>query len=331
MRTQKSVILDDADRQHLFSEDPYFSFRRQRSILCLPLIRQATLVGLLYLENALASRVFTPDRARLLELLASQAAISLENARLYADLREREARYREAQNELSHANRIATMGELTASIAHEVNQPIAANITNAETAIRWLNRQPPDVERARQVIGRVIADGKRAADIIGGIRALVKKAPAQKVSLELNEAILEVIELTRAKLSEQGIVLRTELAPGLPLIRGDRVQLQQVVMNLIMNAVEAMSEMDDGGRNLLICTGTEAVDVTVAVRDSGPGLSEGIFDKVFEPFHTTKPAGLGMGLSISRSIVQDHGGRLWASANIPKGASMQFTLPIPAD
>jgi predicted ATPase/signal transduction histidine kinase len=328
MRTQECVILDDAARPNLFSEDPYFGLRRQRSILCLPLVRQGALVGLLYLENALASHVFTPDRARLLELLGSQAAISLENTRLYSDLRDREARYREAQNELSHANRIATMGELTASIAHEVNQPIAAGITNAETALRWLSREPPDVERARHVIGRAVSDVRRAADIVGGIRALVKKAPAQKGSLELNEAILEVIELMRVKLSDNGVVLQTELAQGLPLVQGDRVQLQQVTMNLIMNAVEAMSEMRDGRRELLVSTRMEAGDVTVAIRDSGPGFSGGAFDKVFEAFHTTKSTGLGMGLSICRSIVEDHGGRLWASANIPKGAALQFTLPI---
>jgi predicted ATPase/signal transduction histidine kinase len=326
MRTQESVILDDAAQPNLFSEDPYFSVRRQRSILCLPLIRQATLVGLLYLENALASHVFTPDHARLLELLASQAAISLENTRLYAEIRDREARYREVQNELSHANRIATMGELTASIAHEVNQPIAASITNAETAVRWLDRQPPDVKRAKQLIGRVVSDARRAADIVGGIRALVKKAPVQKGSLELKEAILEVIELTRVKLTDNGVVLATELTDGLPPVQGDRVQLQQVVMNLIMNAVEAMSEMSDGRRELLIITRMEAGNVTVTVRDSGPGLSDGA--KIFEAFHTTKPTGLGMGLSICRSIVEDHGGQLWASANLPQGATLQFTLPV---
>lgn len=331
MRTKESVILDDATKQNLFSEDPYFGLRRQRSIFCLPLIRQATLVGVLYLENTLASHVFTPDRARLLELLASQAAISLENTRLYSDLMERESRYREAQNELSHAYRIATMGELAASIAHEVNQPIAAGVTNAETAIRWLNREPPDIERARQVISRVIVNGKRAADIIAGIRALVKKAPPKKASLELNEAVLEVIELMRAKLSDQHIMLHTELTRDLPVIRGDRVQIQQVIMNLIMNAIEAMSDFGGVGRELWIYTGMEALGVTVAIRDSGPGLPDDAFDKVFEPFHTTKPAGLGMGLSISRSIIEDHGGRLWASANVPKGASLQFTLPVVAD
>jgi C4-dicarboxylate-specific signal transduction histidine kinase len=248
-----------------------------------------------------------------------------------SEARESERRYREVQNELAHANRIATMGELTASIAHEVNQPIAASITNVETAVRWLDREPPDVERAKQIIGRVASDVRRAADIVGRIRALVDKAPARKDFLGLNEVILEVIELTRAELSDHGVLLQTELTQGLPLVQGDRVQLQQVMMNLIMNAVEAMSEMSNGRRKLLISTRIEAGNVTVTVRDSGPGVSDGAYDKVFEAFHTTKPTGLGMGLSICRSIVEAHGGRLWASANVPKGAALQFTVPAIAN
>ncbi len=243
------------------------------------------------------------------------------------DLSER----KRAEAELAHANRVATMGQLTASIAHEVNQPIAALLTNAETAVRWLARQPPNLEKAKPLIDRIISDGKRAADIVSRIRDFSKKAPLRKDFLELNEAILEVIGLTRAKLSDYSVLLQTELVQGLPLIRGDRVQLQQVIMNLIMNAAEAMSDMSDGRRELLISTRIEAGDVIVAVRDSGPGLSDNAFDKVFEAFYTTKSTGLGMGLSICRSIIEDHGGRLWASANVPKGAALQFTVPAPAD
>ena len=360
MRTRESVILDDAAKQNLFSEDPYFALRRQRSILCLPLIRQGALVGLLYLENALASHVFTPDRARLLELVGSQAAISLENTRLYGDLQEREAKVRRlvdsniigifiynldrhileandaflgivgysrddvisgrlslagltppewagaderrlaelastgtwkpsekeffrkdgsrvpvllgsatfselqrqgiafvvdlterkrAEAELAHANRVATMGQLAASIAHEVNQPLAALLTNAETAARWLDRQPPNLEKARPLIDRIIGDGKRAADIVSRIRDFSKKAPARKGELEINEAVLEIMRLTRAAMSEHGVSVTMQLSEGLPRILGDRVQLQQVILNLIMNAIEAMSEVSEDRAN----------------------------------------------------------------------------------
>jgi PAS domain S-box-containing protein len=240
------------------------------------------------------------------------------------DLTER----KRAEAELAHANRVTTMGQLTASIAHEVNQPIAALLMNAETAVRWLARQPPNLEKAKPLIDRIIGDGNRVADIVSRIRDFSKKAPLRKDFLELNGTILEVIGLTRAKLLEHGVLLHTELAQGLPLIQGDRVQLQQVMMNLIMNAVEAMSEMNDGRRELLISTRMEAGDVTVAVRDSGPGLSDDAFDKVFEAFHTTKPTGMGMGLSICRSIVESHGGRLWATPNEPHGAVFCMMLPI---
>jgi PAS domain S-box-containing protein len=440
MRTQESVILDDATRPNLFSDDPYFGLRRQRSILCLPLIRQGALVGLLYLENALASHVFTPDRARLLELLGSQAAISLENTRLYSDLQEREAKVRRlvdsniigicifdldrriveandaflaivgydrddvisgrlnftaltplewagaeerllaelvstgtwkpsekdffrkdgsrvpvlfggaifgelrqqgvafvvdlserkrAEAELAHANRIATMGQLSASIAHEVNQPIAALLTNAETAVRWLTGRPPNLEKARPLIDRIIGDGKRAADIVSRIRDFSKKAPARKEALEINEAILEIVGLARVPMSDVGVLARMQLAEGLPNIFGDRVQLQQVVLNLVMNAIEAISEVGEGPRELLITTSkAEADGVLVAVSDSGNGLPDADPERVFEAFYTTKSGGLGMGLSICRSIVQAHGGRLWAKPNEPHGAVFCMMLPV---
>jgi PAS domain S-box-containing protein len=453
MRTQESVILDDAAKQNLFSEDLYLGLRRQRSILCLPLIRQGTLVGLLYLENALASHVFTPDRARLLELLAGQAAISLENTRLYGDLKEREAKVRrlvdsniigilildlggqiieansaflgmlgyerqdlvsgrmrwtdltppewsaddtervsmvksmgallpfekeyfhkdgtrvpvlvgvarvdetgnqavafvldlterkraeaalrdaeqrnlDTQLQLAHGNRIATMGQLTASIAHEVNQPIGAILVNAGTALRWLNAQPPQLEKATQSIDRIAADGKRAGDIIGRIRGLVKNAPERKESVEINRVILEVIGLTRSEMSNNGVSVETRMAGDLPVIWGDRVQIQQVLLNLIINAIEAMSEVRDGSRSLLISTGAgESGGVLVAVGDSGPGLPQN-FARIFEAFYTTKASGLGMGLSICRSIVEAHSGRLWATPNEPRGAVFRMMLPI---
>ncbi|MDB5500759.1 MAG: histidine kinase [Tardiphaga sp.] len=440
MRTQESVILDDAAKQNLFSEDPYLSVRRQRSIFCLPLIRQGALVGLLYLENALATHVFTPDRARLLELLGSQAAISLENTRLFGDLQEREAKVRRlvdsniigicifdldrriveandaflaivgysrddvisgrlsftgltppewagaeerlsaelistgtwkpsekdffrkdgsrvpvlfggaifgelrqqgaafvvdlserkrAEAELAHANRVATMGQLSASIAHEVNQPIAALLTNAETAVRWLAGQPPNLDKARPLIDRIIGDGRRAADIVSRIRDFSKKTPARKEELEINEAILEIVGLARVPMSDRGVLARMQLAEGLPNIFGDRVQLQQVVLNLVMNAIEAIGEAGEGPRELLISTSkAEADGVLVAVSDSGNGLPDANPERVFEAFYTTKSGGLGMGLSICRSIVEAHGGRLWAKPNQPYGAVFCMMLPI---
>jgi GAF domain-containing protein len=200
IRTHESVILDDASRPNLFSEDEYLRGRQSKSILCLPLIKQGRLTGLLYLENTLTSHAFTPDRIAVLDLLAAQAAISLENTRLYSNLQEREAKYREAQMALAHANRVTTMGQLTASIAHEVNQPVAATVTHAHAALRWLGRHPPDLGEATQALDAIIRDGNRATDVIGRIRALSKNAPPRHDPLDINEAILEVIEVTRSEL-----------------------------------------------------------------------------------------------------------------------------------
>jgi C4-dicarboxylate-specific signal transduction histidine kinase len=238
---------------------------------------------------------------------------------------------RTVQAELAHVSRVTTLGQLTASIAHEVNQPIGAALINAQTALRWLSRQPPDAGRATQAIDRVVNDCQRAADIVSRTRDLVKKSPPRKDILEINEAILEVIELTRGEMSQSGVRLQTQLAESLPAIPGDRVQLQQVILNLVMNAVEAMSEMSEGKLELLINTQTGERCVLVAVRESGPGLSEVDLERVFEAFYTTKSSGLGIGLSICRSIAEAHGGRLWATANVPKGAAFQFALPINSD
>jgi PAS domain S-box-containing protein len=244
-----------------------------------------------------------------------------------AEIRESERRYREVEVELAHANRVATMGQLSASIAHEVNQPIAAAITNAHAALRWLGARPPDLEEVRQALGRIVNNAARAGDVIGRIRDLVRKAPPRKDGLEINEAIREVIALTRSEVVKNGVSVQTQLAQGLPLIQGDRVQLQQVILNLIINAVEAMSATGEGSRELLISTGkAESDGVLVAVRDSGPGLAPASFERLFEAFYTTKPGGLGMGLSICRSIIEAHRGRLWATANVPQGAVFQFTL-----
>jgi len=472
VRTQENVILDDASAQNPFSADIYIRRHRARSILCLPLINQGKLIGQLYLENNLTPNAFTARRIAVLKLVASQAAISLENIRLYRDLEEREAKIQrlvdanimgiyiwnlqgeileaneaflrilgysredlvsgdmrwtdltppewrdrdaqaqteleatgtiqpfekeyfrkdgsrvpvllgcatfegsgnegaafvfdlskqkrfeeegkraeealqKAQAELAHVTRVTTLGELTAAIAHEINQPLGAVVNNASACLRWLAAQ--NLEEARQSASLVIANGHRAAEIIDRIRALAKKAPPQKDRLDLNETISEVIAMAGGEVRRSRISLQSQLAYDLPLILGDRIQLQQVILNLLINAIEAMCGMSEGPRELLVSSQkvTETPDqseedvlayqdsaegrcthVLIAVRDSGPGLDPKVLDHLFDAFYTTKPKGMGMGLAISRSIIEAHGGRLWAKANASRGAIFQFALPI---
>ena len=570
LRTRESVTLDDAAAQSPFTADPYIRQRQVRSVLCLPLINQAKLIGVVYLENNLAPRVFAPSRIPVLKLLASQAAISLENARLYRDLAEREAKIRrlvdaniigifiwdikghvleandaflrmvgyerqelmlgrvrwrdmtpaewqdrgalaiqdlamtgtalpyekeylrkdgsrvpvllgvanfdesadqgvafvldlterkraeaalreseeqwkavfennpimyfmvgetgtilsvnpfgaeqlgykaneligrpvqsvfheadreavrrnaatcfeqlgqalswelrkirkngeviwvretaratsinnrpvllivceditegkrtadtlrEVQTELAHANRVAALGQLTASIAHEVNQPLSSAHNNAGAALNFLDSRPPNLGELREALCCVVNDTDRAGDVIKRIRALVKKAPPRTERLDMNEAIRDVIVITRGEAAKNRISVEVQLEEPSPQIRGDRVQLQQVILNLIINAIEAMSGMD-APRELLIKTArSEADGVLVVVQDTGPGVAPETLSRAFEAFYTTKPEGLGIGLSICRSIVEAHGGRLWANPNVPRGAIFQFTLP----
>ena len=228
---------------------------------------------------------------------------------------------------LAHANRVSMMGHLAASIAHEVNQPVAAVVTNAHAALRWLDAQPPDLGEARQALGDIMKDGNRANDVIGRIRGLINKVPPRHDPLDINQAIVDATTLTRSELLRHRIALHIQLAHELPVVQGDRIQLQQVLLNLIINAVEAMSAVNEAPRELLISSASNAADsVLVAVRDSGPGLTPESFDCLFQPFHTTKADGMGMGLSICRSIIEAHGGRVWATANVPRGAVFQFTL-----
>jgi PAS domain S-box-containing protein len=450
LRTRESVILDDAAAEPPFGADPYVRQCQARSILCLPLMGQAKLIGALYLENNLTTRVFATSRIAVLKLLASQAAIALENARLYRDLAEREAKIRrlvdaniigifisrrggdiveandaflkmvgydrgdlaagrvrwtdltapqwldstagaleeidkmgatqayekeylrkdgsrvpvligtaafnearneavtfvldlterkraeaaarEVQLELAHANRVATMGQLTASIAHEVKQPIGAAVASAQAALRFLGRRSPELGKVRQTLETIVETGHRAAHVVDRIHALIKKAPTRNERLEINEAILEVIELIRGEAVRNGTSVQTDLAEDLPLIEGDRVQLQQVILNLAINAVEAMSVSSDCARDLLIRTRKlDSGGVFVAIRDSGPGLAPATLDHLFDPFYTTKPGGLGLGLSICHSIIDAHGGRLSAHGNEPRGATFEFTLPAHRD
>jgi PAS domain S-box-containing protein len=276
--------------------------------------------------QAFEKEYFRKDGSRMLAMVGVARIEETNQAVSFViDLTER----KQAEAELAHANRVATMGQLTASIAHEINQPIAALLTNAGTAMRWLDRQPPNLETARTMIDCIVADGRRTADIVSRIRDFSKKAPIRMQQLEVNEAILDVVGLTRVAMSEHGVSAKTQLAAGLPLILVDRVQLQQVILNLIMNAIEAMSEVGDGPRELSISTSKAGLDgVLIAVSDTGPGLSRTNPERIFEAFYTTKSEGLGMGLSICRSIIEAHGGRLWAAPNKPNGALFSLTLPI---
>jgi PAS domain S-box-containing protein len=447
LRTQESVLLHDASGENPFSADDYIREHHARSVLCLPILKQTRLLGMLYLENRLTLSAFTPDRMAILKLLASGAAISLENARLYRDLAQREARIRRLvdaniigictwdlqgriletnaafltmvgygredfvsrrlrwtdltppewleldpqeivrklkttgglqpferelyrkdgsrvpvligmaaleepgnegvafvldlterkratdalrglQTELAHANRLATMGQLTASIAHEVNQPIGAARNNAHAALRFLAADPPDLAEVKEALECVVKDTFRAGDIIGGIRDQVKKMPPRKESVDLNSAVEEVIALVRGELSKHRVLVRIQLADVLLRVDGDRVQLQQVMLNLILNAIEAMSSVDDAERKLVINTEYSPTDGTlVGVCDSGPGVPAEDRERIFESFYTTKASGVGIGLSICRSIIVAHGGRLWADPLQPRGAAFRFTLP----
>ena len=233
---------------------------------------------------------------------------------------------REVQTELAHANRVAALGQLTASIAHEINQPIAGALSSGQAALHWLDK--PNVEAARRSIERVIRDASRAGAIISGVRSLVKKVPVRTGGFDMNDAIREVVVITRGEATKHSISVGTQLAEGLPPIQGVRVQLQQVILNLVINAIEAMSGVGEGPRELLVKTAKSGEDsVSVAVQDSGPGLDPANLGRAFEAFYTTKPEGLGIGLSICRSIVEAHRGRLELSANVPHGAIFQFTVP----
>jgi signal transduction histidine kinase len=265
----------------------------------------------------------SPAETRALEMAVHLAGIAIERKLA----REERERLRQAQADLAHMNRVATMGELTASLAHEVNQPIAAALTNANTCLRWLTREHPDLEEAREAAMRIVKDQTRAAEIISRIRLLFKKSTPEWEVVDVNEAIREMIVLLRSEAIRYDITVGMELAADLPLIMGDRVQLQQVLMNLIVNGIDAMKEVD-GARQLAIRSQQDDDGkLIVSVCDTGVGLPPQQADQIFNAFFTTKPHGTGMGLRISRSIIESHGGRLWAADNSPRGASFCFSLP----
>jgi C4-dicarboxylate-specific signal transduction histidine kinase len=273
-----------------------------------------------------------------LAIASITSLLMLQRRRFEAVLRESEQRHRadqaeqalrEAQVELAHVTRVTTLGEMTASIAHEINQPLAGVVTNGQAGLRWLGQDPPRLDEVRSALERIVRDGKRASEMIGRIRATAKKADPQKHAIDINDVINEGVVLVRSEVQSRGVSLRTECAPALPRVLGDRVQLQQVIINLMMNGVEAMERITDRPREILIRSRRQEADgVLVQVRDSGGGIDAANVERLFKAFYSTKPSGMGMGLSICRSIITAHGGRLWASPNEDHGATFQFTLPI---
>jgi C4-dicarboxylate-specific signal transduction histidine kinase len=291
-----------------------------RTHLLVPMMKGHELIGALTISRRRIEH-FAEKEIELVADFAAEASIALEIIR-------RERQLREVQAELAHANRVATLGQVTASITHELKQPMAAARTCAGAALWWLNKTPPDLTETRDALARVVEATDRVNAIVDRIGALMRKTPPRKEAFDLNEGILEVIALTHSEAIERHVTVRTRLAPGLPTVRGDRVQLQQVVLNLIVNAIQAMSGVTEDRRALLISSETIESDVHVSVRDAGPGLRRESLQRLFEPFYTTKAGGMGMGLSICRSIVQAHGGRLWATAHASQGALFQFTIPV---
>ncbi|HZW80517.1 MAG TPA: sensor histidine kinase [Candidatus Deferrimicrobiaceae bacterium] len=255
-------------------------------------------------------------------------AVLIEIKRRVEDSRNRtEEALRQANWDLARISRVTSMGELTASLAHEINQPIAAAVTDANTCLRWLTHDPPDLEEAREAASRTIKDATRAAEIIGRVRHLFKKGAPRRDLVDVNEITQEIVALLRSEADRYSISIRTELAADLPQVMGDRVQLQQVLMNLMMNSIDAMMNVD-GARELTINSQVDSEQLVVSVSDTGVGLSPHQADQIFNAFFTTKPRGTGMGLRISRSIMESHSGRLWSVPNSPRGASFRLTLPI---
>ena len=318
-------IADLAAHQAYLRRDPLFvalvELAGVRTYLAVPLVKDDKLIGALGI-NREQVQPFTDRQIDLVTDFAAQATIALEST-------SRERQYREAQMALAHANRIATIGQLAASIAHELKQPLAAVVIDGGGALRWLARQPPGIDKARSSVERMIKQADRATHIIDGLRDLTKQNAPRAEVVDLNEAIAEVIALTYSEAVKTGVTVSTRLAPQLPRVQGDRVQLQQVMLNLIVNAIQAMSGILEGVRELQISIDAVPSEggVRVGVRDTGPGLSPESLSRLFEPFYTTKPDGMGMGLPICRSIIDAHGGRLWATGCEPRGVLFQFTIP----
>jgi PAS domain S-box-containing protein len=449
LQTRERVLLDDASSRQGQSEDEYIRHNGPKSVLCLPILKKTEIIGALYLENNLTSHAFTSDLAAVIDILASQAVTSLENATLHADLelqvgmlqhlpvsawtlkpdgtpdfvnqvwlefsgqtleyvrshpaawmtavhpedremaakifwegvnsgqdfaietrslRAQDGTYRwhlqqavvlrdsegkvlkfvgtttdiddqkrtgealrQAQAELAHVTRLATMGELAASIAHEVNQPLGSVINNANACLNLLANDSPQLDEVRNALAEIIQGADRASAVISRARQMVRKAPSERTVLKINDVVADVLSLTRHDATARRVTIRIELSEDLPPVEGDRVQLQQVLLNLVVNGMDAMGATEDSKRILIIWGRHETRDgesrCLLGVQDGGTGLKHDEMDRLFEAFYTTKPGGMGMGLAISRSIIEAHGGRLWAEANQELGATFLFSLP----
>lgn len=318
---QKPHLTNNVQTDERVSDKEWARREGMISFAGYPLLVEGRTVGVIAM---FARQPLEQDAIEALESVAPVIAQGIERKRTEADLRE-------MQTELAHLNRVMTVGELAASIAHEINQPLAAIVWNANAALRWLALNPPNLAKAHDSAELIIRDGDRAGQVIARIRALLKKTPPSKTLLDVNEFINEVVALTQSEIVQHSIHLRVVLANDLPKVPGDRIQLQQVLLNLIVNAVEAMLTINDRERALLITSGGfNDNSVRIAVSDNGPGIDPQTVQHVFDAFSTTKPEGMGMGLAISRSIIDAHGGRLWTEANEQHGATFQFTLPIAA-
>jgi predicted ATPase/signal transduction histidine kinase len=345
-RTQESVILDDASTSARFSHDDYVRATHPRSVLGLSLVKSRELIGVLYLENNLAPAAFRQERLGVLELLASQAAISLKNAQLFADLQSENSERKRAEEELRQssaelsrlqeemrlASRAVMMGELTASLAHELSQPQAAIQSNAQAARRLLAAKKPDLGEVRAAIEDIIQDNSRAIETIRGLRKLFQKDRVTMTAVDLHQLVNDVAHMVKGDALRRNIALRLQLPTSLPTVFGSRTQLVQALINLVLNAFDAIGEGEEGLREVAIQAGTHAAaTVYIAVRDTGQGIRPELMSRLFETFFTTKPDGMGMGLAITRSIIESHGGSLWASNNPDRGATLQFELPAQAD
>jgi signal transduction histidine kinase len=292
-----------------------------RTALFVPMVKDENVIGVLMVGRRYV-QPFTGKQIELVADFAAQAAIALQITR-------REREYRQVQNELAHANRVATMGQLTASIAHELKQPLSAVVTDGYAGLGWLKRQPPEIERVKQSVEQMVEHVNRASVIIDRIHSLVKNHAPRMEKLDINGAIRELVVLIQSEILKNSVTTRMELADSLPHIQGDRVQLQQVILNLMINSIQAMCDLAERERELHVTTELITSEgIRVGVRDSGPGFSAENLQRLFEPFYTTKPNGMGMGLSICQSIIEDHGGKLWASRIEPQGALFQFTIPV---
>jgi C4-dicarboxylate-specific signal transduction histidine kinase len=335
MRTHQRLLIDDVRADAYFGADEYLKDQEVRSAVCLPLLKQRRLIGVLYLENNLTPGVFTASRAGVLELLAGQAATSLETARLHDQLLRENARrqdietaLRTARARLAQVSQATMMGELAASIAHEINQPLASMVSNAAASLRWLNRETPRIGEALSGLHDIVQDGKRAGDIVRALQSLARQDAQHRRALQINDVIRHVVALTQAEGEQQRVLMTTDLTRSPLQVMGSSVQLQQVVLNLIVNALEAMSPGDHVLRRLSIASHAVAEQyLVVSVEDTGPGVEVEHLGKVFNAFFTTKDKGMGMGLAICRTIIHAHGGQLYVMPARFGGTTFVFTLP----